>query len=132
MSIGICRTRTVGAVVSATNGEEEFVQRLKAPEPDFESLSVAEGGVGGQLCSSGDGGSRCEVRNREPGNQSGGAEPCLPELLRRNLSIIVSPRRASSEVKSQGSTKTAGDGRVLLKKQQFWERGVGGAVCNMI
>lgn len=80
-------------------------QSVKALDRDLESLSVAEGGVGGQLCSSGDGGSRCEVRNREVPSQRW--DPCLPALLRRNLAMMVSSMAAGVAEKGSRAARTA-------------------------
>jgi hypothetical protein len=87
MSIGMCRDRGLAGFPSANQGEDELGQKEKALDRDLESLSVADGGVGGQFCSSGDGGSRCEVPNHEPGSHSGD-EACLPALLRGNLAMF--------------------------------------------
>lgn len=88
MSMGICRGLAAAVFVLCTvvtEGEEGLGQYEKTlAETDFESLSVADGGVGGQV---GDGGSRWEVRKRELLDQ--GIEACFPLLLRRNLAIMV-------------------------------------------
>ncbi len=81
----------LSAMKESEEGSCQFEKTLGVV--DVESLPVVEGGVGGQLCSSGDGGSRCEVKNRLL--YVHGIEPCLPALFRRNLAIIVNsvPRR---------------------------------------
>lgn len=95
MSIGICRDRTLAGLPfpSTNQGEDELGQKEKALDSDLESLSVADGGVGGQFCSSGDGGSRWEAPNHEPGSHSG--EACLPVPLRGNLAIFGQLRNDS-------------------------------------
>ena len=55
---------------------------------DFRCPWLTKGGVGGQHNSSGDGGSRCEVKKVAPACLE--VESSLAELLRRNLAFMVS------------------------------------------
>ena len=88
MSIGMCLDLPFTVFRSATERTDKFGQSVKELRISLEPLSVGVGGVGGQLNSSADGGSRYELKKRVP--PSKGTAPCFPGLFCRNLPMLVS------------------------------------------
>lgn len=106
MSIGMCRGLAGEGLASKPGGKAGCAHvDGRLVEINAVGLVVAEGGVGGQFCSSGDGGSRCEEWNRVM--EWSGTETCLVEVLRPNLAMIISQTDERVEVDEEIALKKA-------------------------